>query len=280
MRPLFVTLRRLAVLFLLPVALVQAQPPDTIGSSATAPNLAQPAAGNDAAAVAARPVASTTVASDSNFRARPKNYQDCSDRVAAAKGHPVDILFVGDSITEGWTSAGWGGVERGLTVWNKVYAARNALNFGVGADATQNVLWRFDTMDVKDLKPKVIVLMIGTNNTRNTADQIAAGVHAVLGKMEGMYPAARIILVSILPNQRAGALMTETNGILRTYADDRTVFYLDLVPAMPPVGDNWQGMGPDHLHPTVAGYQIWADAMEPLLTRLLAMAPVGPVAAQ
>ncbi len=269
MRPLLASLCRLAVLLVLPVAFLQAQPPDTIGSPAqpTAP----PAAAPGDAARPARPIASTTVPSDSNFRSRPKNYQDCADRVAAAKGHPVDILFVGDSITEGWTSAGWGGVERGLTVWNKVYAPRNALNFGVGADTTQNVLWRFDTMDVKDLKPRVIVLMIGTNNTRNTAQQIADGVHAILAKMEGMYPAARIILVSILPNQRAGALMTETNGILRTYADDRTVFYFDLAAKMPPVGDNWQGMGPDHLHPTVEGYQIWADAMEPLLTKLLAM---------
>jgi lysophospholipase L1-like esterase len=261
-------------LLLLPVAFVAAQPPDTIGGPAATP--ASTAPGDATAARQPRPIASTTIPSDSNFRSRPKNYQDCADRVAAAKGHPVDILFVGDSITEGWTSAGWGGVERGLTVWNKVYAPRNALNFGVGADATQNVLWRFDTMDVKDLKPKVIVLMIGTNNTRNTAQQIADGVQAILTKMEGMYPAARTILVSILPNQRAGALMTEANGILRTYADDRTVYYLDLVPTMPPVGDNWQGMGPDHLHPTVEGYQIWADAMEPLLTKLLAMPAVAP----
>jgi len=68
--------------------------------------------------------------------------------------------------------------------------------------------------------------------------------------------------------------MTDTNTILRTFADDHTVYYLDLVPAMPPVGDNWLGMGPDHLHPNTDGYQIWADTMEPLLSKLLAMPPL------
>jgi beta-glucosidase len=64
--------------------------------------------------------------------------------------------------------------------------------------------------------------------------------------------------------------MTDANALIRNFADDHTVFYLDLIPLMPPSGDNWVGLGPDKLHPSDAGYQIWADAMEPLLTRLLA----------
>ncbi|GAC1418208.1 MAG: hypothetical protein NVS9B15_12150 [Acidobacteriaceae bacterium] len=189
------------------------------------------------------------------------------------KGHQVDILFVGDSITEGWTSTGWGGQLRGSAVWEKIYAPRNALNFGVGADRTEDVLYRLDTMDVHDLAPKVTVLLIGTNNTHDTAPDIAAGVRAVLDKLEALYPKTRIILVSILPNARATQLMNETNATLRTFADDRTVFYFDLAANMPPVADNWKGLGPDKLHLNQAGYQIWADAMEPLLIRLLASGP-------
>jgi lysophospholipase L1-like esterase len=211
----------------------------------------------------------TTIPSDSNSRSRPLNDKQCRDRVAAAKGHPVDILFVGDSITEGWTATAWGGVDRGAAIWDKYYAPRNALNFGVGADRTQHVLWRLDNMDVQDLKPKVTVLLIGTNNNIDPAADIAAGVHADLAKLETMYPMTKIILVSILPNARATQLMTEANALIRPFADDKTVFYLDLVPLMPPVGDNWKGLGPDKLHPDASGYQIWADAMEPLLSRLL-----------
>jgi lysophospholipase L1-like esterase len=211
----------------------------------------------------------TTIASNSNSLSHPVGYKNCNDRIAAAKGKPVDILFVGDSITESWTSAPWGGVNRGAAIWDKMYAPRNALNFGAGADRTQHVLWRLDTMDVKDLKPKVTVVMIGTNNNIDTAPDIAAGVKAVITKLETMYPMTKIILVSILPSARAAELMTQANEILKTFADNQTVFYLDLAAKMPPVGDSWLGLGPDKLHPTDAGYQIWADTMEPLLVKLL-----------
>jgi lysophospholipase L1-like esterase len=95
----------------------------------------------------------------------------------------------------------------------------------------------------------------------------------VLDKLQTMYPAAKIILVSILPNARATQLMADANALVRAYADGNRVFYLDLVPLMPPVGDSWLGLSPDKLHPTEAGYQIWADAMEPLLARLLGSGP-------
>jgi len=111
--------------------------------------------------------------------------------------------------------------------------------------------------------------MIGTNNNIDTAPDIAAGVHAVLAKLETMYPAAKIILVSILPNGRATQLMADANALIRPFADEHTVFYFDLAALLPPVGDSWLGLAPDKLHPTQVGYQIWADGMEPLLSRLL-----------
>jgi len=276
MRSLRENLLSLILLVLLPFPSGAAQT-----SSPTAPaNVpAQAATPNPAATAPDQPSVTgaprTTVPSDSNERSRPQNYQQCRDRVAAAKGHPVDILFVGDSITEAWTGPAWGGYKHGAAVWDKYYSSRNALNFGVGADRTQHLLYRLDTMDVKDLTPKVIVLMIGTNNNIDSASDIAAGVRAVLTKLETMYPAAKIILVSILPNARATQLMADANALIRPFADDRTVFYFDLAAKMPPVGDSWLGLGPDKLHPDESGYQIWADAMEPLLTRLLAAPPAA-----
>ena len=256
--------RNLALYTLLPLACIAQAPNPVPPAATTAPVQAAPTA-EGTVSTAPR----TTIASDSNSRSHPAGYKSCNDRIAAAKGHPVDILFVGDSITESWTSAPWGGVNRGAAIWDKVYAPRNALNFGAGADRTQHVLWRLDTMDVKDLKPKVTVVMIGTNNNIDTAPEIAAGVKAVITKLEAMYPATKIIVVSILPTARAATLMNQANEILKTFADDQTVFYLDVAAKMPPVGDSWLGLGPDKLHTTEAGYQIWADTMEPLLTRLL-----------
>jgi lysophospholipase L1-like esterase len=264
-------LRSLALCLIFSLIAAAAQPPaNPAATPPVPPAITAPIPEPDQAAPTAP---RTTIPSDSNSRARPVNDKYCRDRVAAAKGHPVDILFVGDSITEAWTTKSGGGVDRGAAIWNKTYAPRNALNFGVGADRTQHVLWRMDNMDVQDLKPRVTVLLIGTNNNIDPAADIAAGVQAVIAKLETMYPMSKIILVSILPNARATQLMTDANALIRPFADDKTVFYLDLVPLMPPVDDNWTGLGPDKLHPAAAGYQIWADAMEPLLTRLLAATP-------
>jgi lysophospholipase L1-like esterase len=270
---------RLALCLLLPLVAAAQTPTPPV---AAPPIAVPPAASAPVATPALRPPAPTDVPSDSNERARPGNYKACRDRVAAANasGKHIDLLFVGDSITEAWNPPDWGGYRHGGAVWDKYYANRSALNFGVGADRTQNVLYRLDTMDVQALTPKVIVLMIGTNNTQDTASQIATGVHAVLAKLETMYPMAKIILVSILPNARATQLMADANALIQPFADGKTVFYLDLVPLFPPVGDSWAALSPDKLHPTEAGYQVWADAMEPLLTRLLPATPtLQPAAA-
>ncbi len=257
--------RQLVLIALIPLACIAQAPNPVPAATQTAPMQAAPTA-QSAVSTAPR----STIASNSNSLSHPVGYKNCNDRIAAAKGKPVDILFVGDSITESWTSAPWGGVNRGAAIWDKMYAPRNALNFGAGAERTQHVLYRLDTMDVKDLKPKVTVVMIGTNNNIDTAPVIAAGVQAVIAKLETMYPMTKIILVSILPSARSAELMAQANDLIKAFADNQTVYYLDLAAKMPPVGDSWLGLGPDKLHPTDAGYQIWADTMEPLLGRLLA----------
>lgn len=213
----------------------------------------------------------TTIPSDSNYKAHYAWNQGCERRVAAMQGKPCDIIFIGDSITDNFTSRpspGWGSV--GGTVWDKYYANRNALNFGVGADTTQNVLWRFDHMDIKDFKPKVAVVLIGTNNTKNSPEEIATGVKAVVEKTEQTFPMAKIILVSILPNARATEKMAAANQLILPLGDDKTIFYFDLASKMTPVGKSWKGLEPDRLHLLPEGYELWASEMEPLLVKLLA----------
>jgi lysophospholipase L1-like esterase len=216
----------------------------------------------------------TTVPSDSNYKSHHAFNKSCEDQVAAMKGKPCDIIFIGDSITQnflGRPTPGWGSV--GGAVWDKYYANRRALNFGVGADATQNVLWRFDHMDIKEFKPKVAVILIGTNNTKNSPEEIAAGVKAVVEKTEQIFPTAKIILVSILPNARATEKMAAANNLIQTFGDDKTVFYFDFASKMTPVGNSWKGLGPDRLHLLPEGYELWASEMEPLLAKLLAANP-------
>jgi lysophospholipase L1-like esterase len=218
--------------------------------------------------------APTTIPSDSNYKAHYPWNKSCEDQVAAMKGKPCDLIFIGDSITQnfiGRPTPKWGSV--GGVVWDKYYANRRALDFGVGADTTQNVLWRLDHMDIKDFKPKVAVILIGTNNNKNSPEDIAAGVKAVVEETRRIFPAAKIILVSILPNARATEKMAEANKSIETLGDNESVFYLDVAAKMTPTGNSWKGLGPDRLHLTPEGYEMWASEMEPLLSKLIAETP-------
>jgi lysophospholipase L1-like esterase len=192
--------------------------------------------------------------------------------LAAFNDKPCDIIFIGSSTTAGWLGTG-------KAVWDQTYAPRHALNFGVEGDKTQNVLWRLNNMDIQNLKPKVAVIQIGANNIANSSHEIADGVKAVLANTQAAFPGVKIILVSLMPNERGNSTLMQANSIIRNYADSSTIYYLDLVPLMPPVttttpdgktDTNWKGMSKDHVHPDASGYQIWADAMEPLLSKLLA----------
>lgn len=214
---------------------------------------------------------SATTPDNTRYLNDPKLLLGCEAQLAEFNSTPCDIIFIGDSITANWLTAG-------NAVWEKYYAPRHALDFGIGGDKTQNVLWRLNNMEIQSLKPKVAVILIGTNNLANNSHEIADGVKAVIANTQASFPGVKIILVSIMPNDRANDKMMQVNSIIKSYADASTVYWLNLVPLMPrevtttPDGKtdaNWKGLGRDHLHPAAAGYQIWADAMEPLLSKLL-----------
>jgi lysophospholipase L1-like esterase len=247
-----------------------------IGMAAVAQQSASPApttpppAPTSPSAPPAEPT-SATRADNTRYRNNPALLSECQARLDAFDGKPCSIIFIGDSITAGWLGSGH-------AIWQAKYEPLHALDFGIGGDKTQNVLWRLNNMSIQDLKPKVAVVLIGTNNVTNNPHEIADGVKAVLANTQLAFPGVKIILVSIMPNRRAEDKMMQANALLRGLADDTTVFYLDLVPLMTPITTtgpdgptvtNYKGLGPDGLHPDAAGYQIWADAMDPLLTKLL-----------
>jgi lysophospholipase L1-like esterase len=195
----------------------------------------------------------------------------------------AELVFLGDSITQGWEGAG-------QAAWEKHFAPLNAAGFGIGGDRTEHVLWRLDNGNFDGLKPKAIVLMIGTNNTGHqgrpaqpgssvnyvcTAEQTAEGVKAILAKLKTKCPQAKILLLGIFPrgadNNDAFRKQNEaTNAIVKTYADDKTVFYMDLASKfLQPDGVLPKEIMPDLLHLSPKGYEIWAEAIEPKVKELM-----------
>lgn len=220
---------------------------------------------------------STTVPSDENFKAHPDWNAECQARVNAMKGKRCDLIFIGDSITQNFVeqpSAAW--PLAGRPVWDHYYGNRNALNFGVGADRTQHILWRMEHMGIQEFRPKVAVILAGTNNVPNTAMEIATGVQAVIKKTQQMFPGVKIILVSIMPRNTETQKVIDANALIARLADQRTVFFFNLFAKMPAVGDNYKGLGFDHLHVTPEGYELWASEMEPLLEKLMPLGSPTP----
>jgi lysophospholipase L1-like esterase len=213
-------------------------------------------------AVAAPVLQSTTEPSDQNYAPR-QNYQVYfNDYLTLKQGKPVDLIFIGDSITEQWR---WGA---GWPVWQKHFEKR-ALDFGLGSDRTQHTIWRLQNIDLSGFKPKVAVIMIGTNNRDDTPEDIAAGVKAVIAATQVKFRGIKIILVSILPNARATEKMANANTLIAPFADNKAVFYLDLAAKFTPDGDNWKGLSRDKLHLSAEGYEMWAAGLEALLPSVL-----------
>lgn len=194
---------------------------------------------------------------------------------------PMDILFLGDSITEGWNKA--------PHVFDRYYGLLRPANFGIGGDQTQHVIWRIANGELDGVKPKVVVLMLGTNNTgAHTAEEIAAADKKIVGMIREKVPAAKVLVLAVFPRgarKDAQGVITEqakadaakrqavidgVNAELAKLDDGKTVRFLNINDAF--LGQDGKipfSIMPDQLHPNAAGYQLWADAMQPLLTQML-----------
>lgn len=186
------------------------------------------------------------------------------------QGH-VDLLFIGDSITQGWE-------EDGLRVWNTFYGRRRAVNLGFNSDQTDNVLWRLQHGELDGIAPKLTVLMIGTNNTSMREDppeHTAAGVQAILATLRTRLPETKILLLALFPRGRSDddalrRVNRAVNERLQTFADQRQVFFLNLSPRfLDDQGRLSEDLMPDALHPNEQGYRLWAEGMEDMVTRLM-----------
>lgn len=190
--------------------------------------------------------------------------------VKQAKEGTAQLVFLGDSIT-----AGWGG--NGKEVWAKAFAAYKPVNFGIGGDRTQHVLWRIENGELDGIKPKAAVVMIGTNNvSSDPAEGIAKGVTRIIETIRSKQPQAKILLLAVFPRGEKAApnpgrdKLKQVNAIIAKLDDGKNVFFLDIGEKfMQPDGSLTKEIMPDFLHLSPAGYQIWADAIGPKLAELM-----------
>jgi len=198
----------------------------------------------------------------------PRHEQKLADM---KKQGTVDLLMIGDSITHSWEN---GGKE----VWNRYYAKRNAFNIGFSGDRTEHVLWRLAHGAVDGISPKLAVIMIGTNNTGHRQDppeETTAGVRAIVEDLQRRLPKTKILLLAIFPrsarpDDKLRKLNDAINQRIAKLADGKHVFYLDINRKfLNDDGTLPKSIMPDLLHPNAQGYAIWAEAMEPMIRRLM-----------
>lgn len=185
-----------------------------------------------------------------------------------AKKGGVDFLLQGDSITDGWRGK--------KAIYDAAFGAYKPANFGIGGDRTQHVLWRLQNGELEGITPKVMMLMIGTNNSGgDSVEKIAAGITEIVNYTKKKSPTTKILLLGIFPRGEKPAPIREKlkqiNTIIAKLDDGgKTVKYLDFGDKfLTPDGTLTKEIMPDFLHLSDKGYQIWADAVAETLKGMM-----------
>lgn len=201
--------------------------------------------------------------------------------LARTKSGPIGVLFLGDSITEGWGKA--------PHIWDYYFGKYQPANFGIGGDQTQHVIWRIENGELDGISPKAVVLMIGTNNSAShTGEQIADAIKKIVELIRAKLPKTKVLLLAIIPRdarRNQDGLITQAaidDAAKRVAANDRAntlIAKLDDGVNVRFLNTNAIFLGrdgripwlimPDQLHPTAAGYQLWAEAIEKPLAELM-----------
>ncbi|HEV7402013.1 MAG TPA: GDSL-type esterase/lipase family protein [Chthoniobacteraceae bacterium] len=188
--------------------------------------------------------------------------------VALAKKGDIGVVFLGDSITAGWVGA--------KEIWDKSFGQYKPVNFGIGGDRTQHVLWRIQNGELDGISPKALVLMIGTNNSGGDKPEgIASGITKIVETVRQKCPNTKILLLAIFPRGPSPTFPNRVtneaaNKIISKLDDGKHVFYLDIGKKfLKEDGSFKDDISKDLLHFVPAGYQIEADAIGPKLAELM-----------
>ena len=194
----------------------------------------------------------------------------------------IDLYFLGDSITRRWGTSDEQ-YRAFLENWRQNFFGWNAANFGWGGDTTQNILWRLQNGELDGVNPRVIVLMAGTNNVGRTSPQVPddpriadvpRGIKAILDLCRKKAPKATIVLMGITPrndNMAVMPIINEINRRIAKFADGKRIRYVNVNDRLADKEDRlYEGMhNGDKLHLDLKAYQVWADALKPILKELL-----------
>lgn len=191
--------------------------------------------------------------------------------VEITKKGSVDVMFIGDSITQGWEGTG-------KATWDKLFAPLKAANFGFSGDRTEHVLWRLENGEMIGLKPKVIVMMIGTNNIghgSSDAPKTADGVKAIIAKLRSSFADSRILLLGIFPrglkaDDPARMNVAKATELFKDVADGDQVRFMDIGKFFIRADGTLRNtLMPDLLHLNKDGYEIWGKAIEPTVREMM-----------
>jgi beta-glucosidase len=185
----------------------------------------------------------------------------------AAKGS-VELLFLGDSITASF---------RGSDIWKERFLPRKALNAGVPSDRTENVLWRLQQPEMKNLDPKAVILQIGMNNLGQlqSVNEVAIGIAAIVNTLRDTYPQSNILLMGIFPYSEDGKQVNlrdivDLNARISQLGDGKRVDFFDITGRfLDSMGNPNVKMCSTTSNLTANGLNAWAEAIEPRVARAL-----------
>ena len=230
-------------------------------------------------------VAATAAQAESAIEPRPRDpawVKRHEEFVAIAKQGGVDVLFLGDSITDFWRRDDKR--SGGKKIWDAQFAPLKAANFGISGDRTQHVLWRLQNGELDGYQAKAAVVMIGTNNTgfepdkttpRSTPAETSAGVAEIIRTLRTKQPQAKILLLAIFPrgekpDHPQRLQIAEINAAIAKLADGKNVHFLDInAKFLAADGTLPKEIMPDFLHPVDQGYELWAAAIKEPLAKLM-----------
>jgi len=191
--------------------------------------------------------------------------------VATTKKGGIDVVFYGDSITLGWKNR-----------WDDAFAPLKAINYGIGGDSTRQLLWRIGNGEVEGLKPKLVVLAIGTNNlygdkNAGSDTEIAKGIETVVKLLQTKLPESKILLVAILPRQNDFFCkrIKKINAQIAKLEDGKNIKFLNMWDAFMLTEPGtvkeelYVEKRGETLHPNAKGYDVMAGIIKPVIEEML-----------
>jgi lysophospholipase L1-like esterase len=198
-----------------------------------------------------------------------------SSFVVEARRGGIECLLMGDSITDWWRRAG-------IAVSEATFGGLDCANFGIAGDRTQGVLWRMQNGELEGYSPKLMMLMIGTNNLSgrtsppNAPAEIAMGIAAIVNTFRIRFPDASVLLLGVFPRGAEASnpyrsSIREINALISALDDGEHVRFMDIGGRfLAADGSIPVEVMADGLHPTERGYEIWAEAVMPTFREMLA----------